>query len=707
MSSNTIRAGAAFVELFADDSKLVKGLKSASAKIKKWADTTSQILKSVGSSMMTYGTRGLAVFGAMGGVLLGATKSFADTGDQFEKMAYRTGMASDALSELGYAAQLCGSNIETVEASVHKMQTLLNEAASGSLTAKDKLAKLGLTYSDLKKLSPEDQFMLLIQKLGGIKNSGQRAAMAMKIFGESANKLMPMIDAGAESVTKMREEARKLGISMSTENAQAAAEYSDALTRLYSLFKGITQHIGAALAPELTRLVNWFANGASSVIRWIDANKELIVTMGKWTAIVAGVAGGLVVMGAAVFGLGTVIGTLGTIAAGVFTVIATLVTATGAVLGAMLTPLGLIVTAVAGIGGYFLYEFGVISDGIEWIQDRFNSLFRTATKAWQGIQDALAAGRLDIVFKVSWTAIKLVWTQGINFLYEKWLWIQNQILTAWDATVYGLSGLLIKGWTGLESFWVDSVYLLQTVWTNFVKIIQDTWSFCMTGFLNAWDTAYTAIAKGLAWIYAKLTGLDAAAMVRIVEEDHVTRTNKRNTEWEAGQNSRNEKYNADRNAIETKNQSAHETINADRDGSLAALDDQYNAKQKKRQDTYDSELERMEAERLAAEKEFNDAVQEAANVRAQFEADQEAEKRVAKKAQETTISIAAKETKMSSTGTFNAAAVQSLQGQSPMDKIAKNTEETAKYAKKSYEKQKYRNRRIKKARDVRDKKNNK
>ncbi|MDR2169443.1 MAG: hypothetical protein LBP59_04805 [Planctomycetaceae bacterium] len=690
MASNAIRAGAAFVELFADDSKLVKSLRSTSAKIKKWATSAQKSLQAFGKNLMSYGTKGFAVTGTLLGGLFGASKSFADEGDKFEKMAYRTGMASDALSELGYAAQLCGSDIETVEASVHKMQTLLAEAAKGSQGAKDKLAALGLAYADLEKLSPEEQFTLLIKKLADIKNDGQRAALTMQIFGESATKLLPMIDAGAESIDAMRAEARKLGISMSSENAKAAANFTDALTRLYSLLKGITNHIGAALAPELTRLVNWFVAGSSSVIKWIDANKELIVSMMKWSAIGAAVAAGVVVIGGAVFGLGAVIGTLGTIVGGVFAVIATAVTALGTVLGFLLTPIGLITAAIVGIGGYFMYEFGIISDGVAWIQECFNNLFRTATKAWQGIQDALAAGRIDLVFKVSWTAIKLIWTQGVNFLYEKWLWIQNQILTAWDATVYGLSSLLVRGWAGLESFWVNSIYVLQTTWTNFVKIIQDTWSFCMTGFLNAWDWAYTQIAKGLAWIFAKLTGMDATEMVRIVEEDHVTRNNQRNAQWEAGQNTRNENYNAEMQAIEQRYQTAHDTINDNYEEMLSALNDQYDAKQAGRQAAYNQELSEMEAERLAAEKEFNDAINEAANVRTQFDADKEAEtKRVAQKAQKAqqeTVAIAKKETKMSATGTFNAAAIQSLQSQGPMDKIAKNTEETAKYVKKSYEK---------------------
>jgi hypothetical protein len=203
------------------------------------------------------------------------------------------------------------------------------------------------------------------------------------------------------------------------------------------------------------------------------------------------------------------------------------------------------------------------------------------------------------------------------------------------------------------------------------------------------------VAKGLAWIFAKLTGMDAAEMVRIVEEDHVTRNNQRNTQWEANQNKRNEQYNTDMAAIDSLNQNAHASIDAIREEAIAALDEQYNSKQDARQNAYDKEVEQMEADRLAAEKEFNDAIKEAADIRAKFETDKEKDtKRAVKKTQQETltsiakqsIEIAKKETKISAAGTFNAAAAQGLQAQAPMEKIAKNTEETAKYAKKSYEK---------------------
>jgi len=49
-------------------------------------------------------------------------KVFSDCGDQIEKMASRTGMSAEFLSELAHAARLSGTDIKTVETAVRGMQ---------------------------------------------------------------------------------------------------------------------------------------------------------------------------------------------------------------------------------------------------------------------------------------------------------------------------------------------------------------------------------------------------------------------------------------------------------------------------------------------------------------------------------------------------------------------------------------------------------
>ena len=92
-STKGIRAGRAFVELFADDSKLVRGLRRAEKKLKAFG----QSVRNLGLKMATLGAGILAP-------LVGAAKAFSSMGDEVAKMSKRTGEVitlDDLIAEAG------------------------------------------------------------------------------------------------------------------------------------------------------------------------------------------------------------------------------------------------------------------------------------------------------------------------------------------------------------------------------------------------------------------------------------------------------------------------------------------------------------------------------------------------------------------------------------------------------------------------------
>ena len=116
-----IRAGAAYVELAVKDSRLVKGLDAAAKK-----------LKAFGASVAGLGARLVALGGAALAPVAGMVFHFKDAGDALNKMAARTGVSTEALSELGFAAEQSGADLETLEAGLKAMQRNIVSAAGGS-----------------------------------------------------------------------------------------------------------------------------------------------------------------------------------------------------------------------------------------------------------------------------------------------------------------------------------------------------------------------------------------------------------------------------------------------------------------------------------------------------------------------------------------------------------------------------------------------
>lgn len=138
-----IKAGRAYVELGVGD-KLTAGLKRARAR-----------LRAFGEGVTRWGTRIFAVGSAFAAPAVVAAKSFAKMGDQVAKMAKRTGLSVETLSELRFVASQTGTEFESLEMAFRRMQRSIYDAGRGLSTARDALADLGLRFEDLDGLSPE------------------------------------------------------------------------------------------------------------------------------------------------------------------------------------------------------------------------------------------------------------------------------------------------------------------------------------------------------------------------------------------------------------------------------------------------------------------------------------------------------------------------------------------------------------------------
>jgi len=235
-------AGRAFVELFADDSKLVRGLRRAEQKLKAFGDS----IRNMGLKAIGLGSAILAPLGA-------AAKTFADMGSRTWDMANRTGVSVETLSALSYAAEQSGAGVEAFENGIRRMQRTLYDAGRGLSTATDALGELGLTIQDLEGLSPEAQFRQLADRLDRIEDPSRKAALAMTIFGRSGTELLPMLEGGAAALDAYEKHARTLGLIMSTEDAAAADVFGDALADLWKVLKMAAFAVGAA-SGEVRRL---------------------------------------------------------------------------------------------------------------------------------------------------------------------------------------------------------------------------------------------------------------------------------------------------------------------------------------------------------------------------------------------------------------------------------------------------------------------
>ena len=473
-TSNSIRAGRAFVELFADDTKLVRGLRAAEKK-----------LRAFGASISRLGRQMVGLGAAMLTPLVAASKAFAAMGDAIAKMAKRTGFSTEALSELSFAAQQSGTSIEDFEKGARRMQRTITDAGMGLKTAQDALGMLGLSYQRLAHLSPEEQFKRIADELSKIKNPTQKAAIAMMLFGRSGTAMLPMLKDGAAGIEALQQEARRLGLTMSSQDAAAAEEFTDALGRLWKVVKMTTFQVGAALAPALKQLAGWVTQVVVTFNEWISNNRQVVVMVAKIAAAV--IAGGiaLMVFGGTVSGLGLVLGKLASTLVFVGTVFKTL----AAAIAFLTQPIVLVIAAVAALGAYLVYASGAGAKALAWLGERFGQLKADALDAYQGIADALAAGDIALAAKVLWLTLKMEFTRGVNALQKMWLDFRNFFVRiaydAWDGSLAAAATV----WHALESGWIETTAFLSRLWNMFEF-----------AFVASWETMKAAAKKAWVWI---------------------------------------------------------------------------------------------------------------------------------------------------------------------------------------------------------------
>jgi len=559
-SAEGIRAGKAYVELSVNNSQFVRGLNAAASRLKSWGAAIS----AVGTKVMGLGT-------AIVAPMVGAAKIWGSTGAEMLNMSKRTGISVERLSELKFAANQCNVEIETFETGIRKMQQTLVDAASGSDSAQTALNALGLTAKDLAGLPADEQFKRIADGLSQIKDPTLRAAVALDIFGRSGTALLPLVEDGAKGIEQLQDRARKLGLTMSTENAEAAAEFDAALQALWSVLREITTAIGSATAAVIRQFTQACMQVAPTVLAWVKRNQDLLATIFK-------VAAGVLAAGAAIFLLGKIIAGVGMAIRVVSTAFTTLTTVLGpvvSILTAILSPVGLVIAAVVGLGGYILYATELGGQALSWLGQRFADLARFAGQAWQGISDALATGDIGLAANILWLSLKLAWVKGVNWLQGIWLdfkyWLLSKAQDAW----HGLQATAQMLWHGLQIAWIDGVAALKSVWASLVSWHRRASEEMANGMVKSWIWAREktgAISKEQADFERRyVQGQHEDAVNQINRERDAARTAAEG-ERQAARQAEDERYNAEMSRIADDARKASDTLKAEQNAQVKAAE---------------------------------------------------------------------------------------------------------------------------------------
>jgi hypothetical protein len=404
-ASGQIRAGAAYVELLARDNLLSAGLKRAEAKIKAF-----------GAVIAGIGTKFAALGAAMWTPLLGAAKSFAESGTQLLLMSQRTGVSVEALSALKFAAAEAGVEAEDLEHGFKHMGQTVQHAADGSHEAQQALAGLGTSVSELMNLTPDKQFERLADGIAKIQNPTTRAARAIELFGRGGLALLPLLNKGAAGIAELRSEAERLGLVKSKESVDNAFRLEKAFQAVHKAVNAVWNTIGGAIAPLLTDIFNGVIPFIAWIRQWAKENKAV------FNALLA-IGGAASAIGAALIGVAGAFKMITLVISpivAIMSLVSSLISGLIGIVGLFLTPLGFVLGAVVGIGVAVLLFTQQGKDALASLVNGLGAIGSIAKDAWSGISDAIASNDWAGAMRIAWLGIQSIWFTAIATLRSSW-----------------------------------------------------------------------------------------------------------------------------------------------------------------------------------------------------------------------------------------------------------------------------------------------
>jgi phage-related protein len=256
------------------------------------------VLKGIGVAMG-------AAIAAIGTAAVGAGKALVDMSvnsaayaDEILTASTVTGMSTDSLQAYKYAAELVDVSLDTLTGSMARNVRSMSSARKGTGEVADAYRRLGVSVTDASGnlRDSETVYWETIDALGKVSNETERDALAMQIFGKSAQELNPLIAQGSVGIAELTEEAKRMGAVMSEDSLNALGKFDDSIQRLKAGSVAAKNMLGTVLLPQLqiladdgVALIGEFTRGLSEANGdWTKISEVIGNTMGNFVNMLMG-----------------------------------------------------------------------------------------------------------------------------------------------------------------------------------------------------------------------------------------------------------------------------------------------------------------------------------------------------------------------------------------------------------------------------------
>lgn len=197
---------------------------------KRNMESAARAADSLHSSFKTFTTAGGILAVLQGLNIFQKYQGILETAEGFNKLAQKTGVATETLSAYTYAAKLSDVSQEDLSTGLKKLAVNMSEAAGGSKEQIKVFDALGIKVTDAGgKLRGTDEVLgELADRFAGFADGPAKAALAVALFGKSGDSMIPFLN----NFRELTDEGRKFGAVYGADFARKAEEFNDNLKRL-------------------------------------------------------------------------------------------------------------------------------------------------------------------------------------------------------------------------------------------------------------------------------------------------------------------------------------------------------------------------------------------------------------------------------------------------------------------------------------------
>lgn len=251
----------------------IKAIDGTTTKLNELNSKSGSITGAIGNAFGSMQAKvALAVSAAASAAVTGfalMVKGAVETADEIYQLSQRTGVTAEVLSTLKYAAEQSDVEIEKLATSFKFLNKNISDARDGGKESIEIFKKLGVEFNDAEgKAQNADKVLLQIaDRFKYMPDGADKAAASLKLFGRSGEELIPFLNAGADGIERLQDEARKLGLEISTNTAMEADRLNDSIDRLKKSIEGVANQ-------TLPGLLNTLADVTDGVFNMNQAAKD-------------------------------------------------------------------------------------------------------------------------------------------------------------------------------------------------------------------------------------------------------------------------------------------------------------------------------------------------------------------------------------------------------------------------------------------------